>query len=565
MRKFWVLSLLIAPAVWLVACGSGDKNQSTASPPAGESLFSEIALEANLDYRWGYLSNNVVDINEVHNFCGGVAVGDVDLDGLLDLFVVRGNIGPHLLYRNLGDNKFNEIASTVGIGIENHRGCGPTFADIDGDDDLDLFIGGIAGERSYLLINQLKEEGTLSFVDRTAQYGLDQITAVDTISSSFGDYDLDGRLDLFLAHWGTLKSETRQHLWRNINGVRFENASRTSQVSPLLNRTPLGGAVRGAFADYTFLGSFADISNDGYPDLLVVADFRTSQVLINQRDGTFVNDTTSVIKDENGMGSAIGDMDNDGDLDWFVTAIFNSNSPGNRFYQNQGTKENGSVEFVDMTFQMGIADGHWGWGACMADFNLDGILDIFHVNGWNADILGVSYRKTNSRLYLSTGDFLASGLPELVNIPRASGIINTTQGRGVACFDADNDGDVDILAINNDTSPVHFYRNNTKADKNFLTVRLQGSTPNTSATGARIYVKTGEVEQMREINIGSNFTSHNPTQQYFGLGEMTSVDVLRVEWRDGKTNPATPDTIMRDIDADQHLTITHPQRSSPPS
>ena len=569
MRSFraWAL-VLVAPTVLLCACG-GDGAASNPSPsaPRTDALFSEVSADASLKYRRGYLTGTVpAGSTEIFSFCGGGAVGDLDRDGRLDLLITRGSIAPPLLYRNLGNNRFEEIGSTAGLTKTGHQGCGPSFADVDGDGDLDLFIGGFEGHKSYLMLNQIEEGGSLSFVDRTAAFRLDQLTAQNNVSSSFGDYDRDGRLDLFVAHWGTPEGEANQQfLWRNIDGERFESVSASTRLATAINRVPLRGAVRGSNVDYSFLGSFADVSNDGYPDLLVVSDFKTTEVLINQQDSTFVSIRTSEIKDENGMGSAIGDIDNDGDLDWFVTAIFSGHQPGNRFYENPGTGDDGMVRFVDKTTELGVADGRWGWGSCMADFNLDGILDIFHVNGWSGTTadMTIDYSTTNSRLWLSTGAFLAGGLPELRELASRSGIGTTAQGRGVICFDSDNDGDVDILSINNDITTSHFYRNNSSNDKNFLTVELQGLAPNTAAVGARIYLKTGEMEQMREVSIGSNFISHNPTRQYFGLGEASRADELRVEWRDGKT-PATPHTVMSNVDSRQHLTISHPQRPASP-
>ena len=190
--------------------------------------------------------------------------------------------------------------------------------------------------------------------------------------------------------WGT---ET-EHLWRNESygaGIRFAPATLAARLvpdildpdDPLLTRND---------DDYTFSPTFARINGDRHPDVLMVADFNHTQVFHNLGDGTFVNATdVDVIIDGNGMGSALGDYDNDGDLDWFVSSILGRglNVPptiselGNRLYLNEGGV------FVDHTAASGVADGGWGWGSCFMDFENDGDLDIYHTNGWpDADDFG---------------------------------------------------------------------------------------------------------------------------------------------------------------------------------
>ena len=177
---------------------------------------------------------------EIREFAGGVAAGDCDNDGWVDLFIVRGDMGPNLLYRNERDNTFVEMAHQAGVAFsksanENYRHSGPGFADMDGDGDIDLFIGGIESDPAKVYMNS----GDCTFTDVTAGSGLDAMNARYTISSAFGDYDLDGRLDLFLSHWGTTRQigarANTEHLWRNIteNGViRFEDVSLQAGISP---------------------------------------------------------------------------------------------------------------------------------------------------------------------------------------------------------------------------------------------------------------------------------------------------------------------------------------------
>jgi hypothetical protein len=296
--------------------------------------------------------------------------------------------------------------------------------------------------------------------------------------------------------------------------------------------------------DFTFSPSFARINDDLYPDILMVADFDTSMVFINDGDGTFTNTTdVDVLRDTAGMGSAIGDFDNDGDLDWFVSSIYrediNMDVNGNRLYRN----DNG--QFVDVTDAAGVANGSWGWGACFLDLDNDGNLDLFHTNGWSDDPL-FNWGTDASRAFISTGtgtfDEDATGL----------GLIDQDQGRGVVCADFDNDGDVDIfLWISNDTIGGRLFRNDNNQN-NFLKVKLNGLPPNTAATGARIRVTVGATTQMREVSINSNYISQNPTEQLFGLGTAGQADSVTIEWPDGQMSD------MGIVQANQSLIVNHP-------
>lgn len=569
--KSTVVFALVTAMTHLVGCGGGASSPSASKLTseqggglaAGDSsvgdremkLFTNITSRTGIDYYQGY--KNAGSVSDVQKFCGGAAAGDFNSDGLTDIFIVRGDIGPHLLYRNDGNNQFTEVAAQVGLAIENHMGCGPTFADVDGDGDVDLFVGGIEGHRSYLMLNSTDSRGAQTFIDATEQWGLNNLAANHTISSSFGDYDGDGWLDLFLAHWGTPARMEKQHLFRNQAGTGFTNVTAQVGLASEIVSEPTRNASLGNNHDYSFLGSFADINNDRYTDLLMVSDFGTTKVFLNSGSGSFYvaseNELGNTIKDENGMGSAVGDIDNDGDLDWFVSAILTFESPGNRLYLNQ-TNDVGALQlFSDTTNAMEVQDGGWGWAACFADFNLDGYLDIFHTNGWDAALIDLDFSQDRSRLFLNSGspNGEAIGFKEAA---RENGIVSTQQGRGVVCFDSDNDGDIDLLVLGTGIDPIEFYQNtrSNEEDSYSVTVKLVGLAPNTQAVGARVYVRIGQAEQMRELQLSSNFTSHNPLEQVFGLGGHRSVDELLVRWPDGRVSTQSH------VAAGQVITLVHP-------
>ena len=526
---------------------SGNPPPPPPPPPPPSLQFSNITTSTGIEFVHGIV--NPTD-SKAEMFAGGVAAGDYDGDGDVDLYVVRGNIGPNLLYRNDGGNTFTDVAAAAGVDHAAPGGggflhSGPAFADMDGDGDLDLFVGGIEGDRCLLFEN----DGDGTFTDVTVASGVDAMGAKNTISASFGDYDLDGDLDLMMAHWGTPRpldgsggNGNTESLWRNdsdANGIRFTNVSVEAGIAATII------ARRGGYHafqpdaldyDYSFTPAFARMDADRYPDILSVADFNNTRVFMSNGENagtvTFRDATdNAVLIDRNGMGAAVGDIDNDGDLDWFVTGIFGSNETvGNRLYLNDGT---GVLQ--DATVGAGVADGGWGWGACFADFNLDGRLDIFHTNGWESNPID-DFEHDRSRLFIAA----ASGL-QFEDEAAARGMTDTEQGRGVVCADFDEDGDVDIFMTNRGlaNSGAFWLNDDESNDNRSLSVSLVGLAPNSEAVGARIRVTQGGAVQMREVAVGNNFTSQNPTAQIFGLGSATAAESVEIEWPDGSVDTYT--------------------------
>jgi hypothetical protein len=549
-RARWALraAALAALAGAAASCGGGGGSDSSGNPPPPPPpptiQFKNITTSTGISFVHGI-------VNPTHSkaelFGGGVAAGDYDGDGDVDLYVVRGNIGPNLLYRNDGNNHFMDVAAAAGVddaapGGGGYLHSGPAFADVDGDGDLDLFVGGMEGDPCILFENN----GDGTFTDVTAQSGFKTMGAKNTISASFGDYDLDGDLDMMLAHWGTPRPQDgsggngdTESLWRNdsdANGIHFTNVSVEAGIAATII------ARRGGYFDfqpdaldydYTFTPSFARMDADLYPDILSVADFSNSRVFMSNGSNAGIvsfRDTTdnSVQIDRNGMGAAVGDVDNDGDLDWFVTGIYGSSETvGNRLYLNDG---DGVLH--DATINAGVADGGWGWGACLADFDLDGRLDIFHTNGWESNPID-DFAHDASRLFIAR----ANGL-SFVDEAAKRGMTDTEQGRAVVCADFDEDGDVDIFMTNRgfENSGAFWLNQGAGNGNRSLSVRLVGTAPNTEAVGARIRVTEGGTTQMREIAVGSNFTSQNPTPQTFGLGGATTAQAVEIEWPDGRVD-----------------------------
>ncbi len=526
----------------LAACGGGGGGTPAPTPPTTNPpstsndpviAFTDATQSSGLSRTWGVTSDEL-SYNE--EFASGIAAADYDADGDIDLYVTGGELEVNHLYQNQGDGSFAEVGASLGVDVL-HHGSGPNFSDYDGDGDLDLFVGSIKGDPYFLMENR---DG--QFVDVTLVSGID-VTVANTVSATFSDYDNDGDLDLFLSHWGAPRQADTETLWRNNGDSTFSSASIESGIAQVLIEPAEGTGLE---VDRTFTPNLSDIDNDGDDDLLMAADLDASQVFINNGDATFTRVTDrEVIIDQAGMGAAVGDYDNDGDMDWFVTSIAREDVLfGNRLYRNVG-----SGVFEDATDEAGVARGGWGWGACFADFDNDGNLDLFHVNGWRGTVgpnLGRggsdAFRDDQIRFFHAQGD------GTFQRMDTSAGLTDKGQGRGVACFDAERDGDIDIVVTNNDEDQLLYYRNDSTNDNHYLGIQLTGTGFNTRGIGAWIMVTTSLGTQVREVRAGNNFVSQNPPEVHIGLGTATSADVV-VTWPDGS------ETSMSAVAVDQLLTI----------
>ena len=542
-----------------VSCGGGGSGGGAPAPlpetaaPAPTvvtSRFTEVTASSGISFAVAF-SHRPEDVFDVPHFSGGVASGDYDDDGDIDLFVVRGNVGPNLLYRNRGDNTFEDVASGAGLAntrsaFQNYRHSGPAFADIDGDGDLDLFIGGVQGDPSFVFRNN----GDGTFTDVTAGSGIDRLRSQQNVSSAFGDYDMDGDVDLLLAHWGTPRSNSNpgdtEHLWRNdstVDAIRFVSVSVEAGLSPGIQNLQDPRAMRSEI-DATYAPSFAHLNDDRFPDIFMVADYNRSQVFINNGDGTFTNVTdVEVIMDTNGMGSALGDFDNDGDLDWFVTSIFRNilrTSP-------TATACTGTTaERSSMSPQPRGSRTADGVGP-----------PVFSISKTMATWTCTTPTAGNSKRTR-----VSIRMPAAPSFPTATGRSPTRR----AVWDLRTKGRAGAWSARTSTATVtwtsfcgasttrtggRLFRNDSTGN-NFVTVKLNGLPPNTQAAGSRIRARIGETTQMREIILGSNFISQNPADQVFGLGQAPQVDSLVIEWPDGEV------TDFGIVQGNRHLVIDHP-------
>lgn len=465
---------------------------------------------------------------------GGVTAGYLDDDCWLDLAYAGGDRSGMVFYLNRG----GQLGFDAQPLLDDDPGglfTGVAMVDLNGSYRREMLFGNLQSHKLPIYSSN----------DSARYYRVADIPlSRHTYGMSFADSNHDGYPEVFLAHWFPGNTLTAPVFWKNNSGAALEHYDSESGLSN-----------DSLSQNFNLSPQFGDFNDDGELDLLLASDFGNSVVMQGAGNGKFNNITDrNVITDENGMGSALGDYDNDGDLDWFVTSIKDPNGEaeanwgvtGNRLYRNNS--DGGDIVLENITEQAGVADGNWGWGACFADFNHDGFLDIFHVNGFGyvpddavIDEGGLNlqeqyrtytteYWQSLPRLFINQGDgtFSQQGA--------SWGLVLPSEGRGITCFDYDHDGDIDIALLDH-SSGLQFFSNQVGngSGKHFLSIRLVGEAPNTEALGATVKITAdvggdfGLQTQTRVSMANTNFNSQNPPDLHFGMGEASSA-TISVRW-----------------------------------
>ena len=587
-----VAILAVLVGVRLFADGDTDSSDEAAVESAAETTanpsttaaegirFTDVTAEAGLDE-----PHADSELTGESAMTAGAAVADVDDDGDLDLYLTRVGL-PNRLLENDGSGAFTDITDRAGVaGVDPDGGSSAAaFADVDADGDVDLVVSG-AGRSGLTLY---RNDGSGTFRDATADSGLDTLPeapegALDQLHGlTFHDYDRDGRLDLLVTHWDT----TSQTALADAEDVEADEDGRIvcARAAWLAERgwprpdgsPPNRGALLrnegdGRFRDVTdelglrfdevlgFTGSFADLDDDGWDDLLLTGDFCTSRVFRNEGGERFVDVTAAsgAGTDENAMGSVVRDVDGDGDPDWFVTSIGpvgdaaepfevgGFGSSGNRMYLNEG-----DGTFSDATDDLGLRNGGWGWGAAIEDLGNDGRLSVVMTNGYSIGEPG-----SDQPAGTPADDPLVLWVPDgdgYVDVAEQVGLVDPGLGRALVPFDMDRDGDLDLLVANWGTSPSLF-RNDSDPNA-WLTVRLEDplNPGNPEGIGARVVVDPGGGRDpvTRWVRSGGSYESQVPAEVHVGLGDLDSVERVEVTWP-GAAEPQ----VLTDVEANQVLVV----------
>jgi enediyne biosynthesis protein E4 len=428
----------------------------------------------------------------------GVTVGDFDNDGFPDLYL--NNFGPNLLYHNNGDGTFTDVAPVTGVTEAEMVGAGACFLDLDGDGDLDLFVG------NYLRFDYSQH------VERTTAEG-------QPTYPSPRDY-----------------ATVPNRLFRNNGDGTFADASRESGIADH------AGHAMGMIC--------ADADGDGDTDIFVLNDVHENFYFVNDGTGRFEelglrNGTAyNAAGDENaGMGADCADFDRDGLLDFYMTS-YQGQMPV--LYRNLG-----QGQFQDVTAPAAAAAGTLGyvkWGTGLIDFDNDGYCDIFIVNGHTEDNIekrdaAACYRCRNSLLR-------NTGQGKFVNISdqAGDGLRLWHSGRGSAFDDLDNDGDLDVVILNSREAPT-VLRNDSVTHHHWLQLELHGTQANRDGVGARVQVVAGDLTLIDEVHSGRSYQSHYGSRLHFGLGRRERVDRIEVRWLGGGRD------VVDNVAADQLLTV----------
>ncbi|WP_338875655.1 VCBS repeat-containing protein [Spirosoma sp. SC4-14] len=595
------------------------------------TLYAQTPLFKLLDSKQTHVEfRNEIDENESLNVLayeyfyngGGVAVGDLNNDGLQDIFLTA-NLKANKLYLNLGALTFKDITKEAASELAGRSGgwkTGVCMADVNGDGWLDIYVcysGKVDTDkrRNQLFINQgVKDGGTVRFVEKANEYGLDDPGY--STQAVFVDYDRDGDLDMVLLNHNVRKFDNmelaRLHnetdefagnkLFENQNG-HFTDVAKKAGIYQFPLTFGLGVAV-------------ADVNLDGWPDLYVTNDYNEPDYLyINQKNGTFRDETQQYFRHlaHFSMGVDIADYNNDGKPDVMSLDMLPEDNRRQKLLQLQENYEsfelmqqqglyrqymrnmlqinNGNGTFSEIAQAAGVSNTDWSWAPLLADFDNDGYKDLFVTNGYLRDYTNKDFlkywgdykvKKAVNREPVQLMDLVrampSTKLPNYIfrnnhdltftNTQRLWGIETPSISNGAAYADLDNDGDLELI-VNNINDPAFIYQNMSREQSGnaYIQVKLQPAQINQSVIGTKVTVYAQGNRQYQELAPVRGYLSSQPYVLHFGLGNATVIDSIAIVWPDQSRQLLTGTAVNQQLLIQQSASTNssvvasaHPQR-----
>jgi hypothetical protein len=598
--------LILFIVFFFVSCKYGGKEADrlfSLLPPSATNVNFTNQLTENEEF-------NIIEYLYFNNGAG-VAAGDINNDGLIDLYFTS-NQKSNKLYLNKGNLTFEDITDAAGVAGEGNWTTGVTMADVNGDGFLDIYVCQVGNYKSLYGSNQLFiNQGDLTFKEESHEYGLD-FQGFST-QAAFFDYDMDGDLDMYLLNHSV-------HTSRSYGGVSLRSEQDPRAGDRLYRNDETGGkpvftdatSQAGIFSSQIGYGlgvNICDINNDGFPDIYVSNDFHEDDYLyVNNGNGTFSERLIEFMghTTRSSMGNDVGDMNNDGLLDVIVLDMLPDNeklrkqSGGEDDYELFEIKKDFGYyyQYVRNNLQLNLGDGlfseigllagiystDWSWSPLFCDVDNDGWKDLFITNGIYRRANDLDYVKfltggnrffpskdntdvPNSVLYEKMPlhpniNYIYKNNRDLTfsNMAKEWGFDIRSYSNGATYADLDNDGDLDLI-INNINDQAFIYRNNSQnlTGNHFLSIVFNGRGLNTRAIGARVTIYSNGQKQVSEQFPTRGFMSAVPDVLHFGLGSVIIIDSIIVRW------PDLSEQVLKDIPADTILTLEMTDAEKPPA